>query len=173
MRQTTTAASACSCRSTTPYGHALDNLSSTFSESANNFNLGYLNPYNPRLDYGNADYDVRHRVAIGGLYEPSWLEFKGQPCSACHRRRFRVRSDRRSPLRHPLHYLRLHQRSQRLPAHRSGSRVCSITAPWERTTAPTPSTTSTLPTAAANPFVNSEGYSDFADTLGGYSERRH
>lgn len=38
-----------------------DNLSSTFSESSNNFNLGLLDPFNPDLDYGNADFDVRHR----------------------------------------------------------------------------------------------------------------
>jgi Carboxypeptidase regulatory-like domain/TonB dependent receptor len=43
------------------YSKALDNLSSTFSESINNFNLGLLDPYNPNLDYGLADFDVRHR----------------------------------------------------------------------------------------------------------------
>ena len=54
------------------YSKALDNLSSTFSESINNFNLGLLDPYNPNLDYGAADFDVRHRFvasinyAIGG-----------------------------------------------------------------------------------------------------------
>jgi outer membrane receptor protein involved in Fe transport len=45
------------------YGHSLDNLSTTFSESANNFNLGLLDPFNPRLDYGDSDYDIRHRFA--------------------------------------------------------------------------------------------------------------
>jgi hypothetical protein len=59
------------------YSHALDNLSSTFSESYNNFNLGFLNPFNPGLDHGNADYDVRQRVSIGGVYEPKFLEFNG------------------------------------------------------------------------------------------------
>ncbi len=43
------------------FAHAKDNLSSTFSESNNNFNLGYLDAYNPALDYGDADFDVRHR----------------------------------------------------------------------------------------------------------------
>lgn len=57
------------------WAHALDNLSSTFSESENNFNLGFLNPFDPRLDRGNADYDVRHRVSIGGVYQPPFLEF--------------------------------------------------------------------------------------------------
>ena len=40
---------------------ARDNLSSTFSESSNNFNLGLLDPFDPNLDYGFADFDVRHR----------------------------------------------------------------------------------------------------------------
>ena len=43
------------------YSVARDNLSSTFSESSNNFNLGYLDPFNPGLDYGYSDFDVRHR----------------------------------------------------------------------------------------------------------------
>ncbi|MEW5981479.1 MAG: TonB-dependent receptor [Acidobacteriota bacterium] len=51
------------------YGRAQDNLSSTFSESFNNLNLGLLDPFDPDLDWGWADYDVRHRVAISGVYE--------------------------------------------------------------------------------------------------------
>lgn len=45
------------------FSHAKDNLSSTFSESNNNgsFILGYLDPFNPKLDYSDADFDVRHR----------------------------------------------------------------------------------------------------------------
>jgi hypothetical protein len=54
------------------WSHALDNLSTTFSESNNNFDLGLLDPFNPDLDYGSADFDVRHRFvasvnwSIGG-----------------------------------------------------------------------------------------------------------
>src|SRR5581483_8116138 len=51
------------------WSHAIDDLSSTFSESSNNFNLGFLSPFNPRLDRGNADFDVRHRVVVSALYE--------------------------------------------------------------------------------------------------------
>jgi outer membrane receptor protein involved in Fe transport len=51
------------------YGHAKDNLSSTFSDSANNFNLGYLDAFDPALDYGNADFDVRHRFVMSGIWE--------------------------------------------------------------------------------------------------------
>src|SRR5205085_1887472 len=58
------------------YSHALDNLSSTFSQSQNNFNLGYLDPFNPSLDRGNADFDVRHRFVFGGTYDPTFLAFK-------------------------------------------------------------------------------------------------
>src|SRR6266404_3375664 len=43
------------------YSIVRDNLSDTFSSPANQFNLGYLDPFNPNLDYGFADFDVRHR----------------------------------------------------------------------------------------------------------------
>ncbi len=51
------------------WSHALDNLSSTFSDSSNNYNLGILDPENPRLDYGNADFDVRHRFISSGIWD--------------------------------------------------------------------------------------------------------
>jgi outer membrane receptor protein involved in Fe transport len=38
-----------------------DNLSSTFSDGFTNYNVGLTNPYDPMLDYGYADFDVRHR----------------------------------------------------------------------------------------------------------------
>src|SRR5262249_41561634 len=45
-------------------------LSSTFSESSNNgTNLGYLDPFNPSLDRGNAEFDTRHRLAISADWE--------------------------------------------------------------------------------------------------------
>ena len=60
------------------YSHALDNLSSTFSESANNFNLGLLDPFNPGLDYGNADFDLRQRFVVSGTWDiPFAKETKG------------------------------------------------------------------------------------------------
>jgi hypothetical protein len=56
------------------YAHALDNLSSTFSESSTGSqgigNLGYLDPRNVWLDYGNSDFDIRHRLALSA----TWLE---------------------------------------------------------------------------------------------------
>ncbi|HXG93774.1 MAG TPA: TonB-dependent receptor [Blastocatellia bacterium] len=56
---------------TTRYTYSVtkDNLSSTFSESNNNFNLGLLDPFDPDLDYGNADFDVRHRFSASFNYE--------------------------------------------------------------------------------------------------------
>lgn len=48
---------------------ALDNLSSTFSESNNNFNLGLLDPFNPRLDKGRADFDIRQRFVVTAVWD--------------------------------------------------------------------------------------------------------
>jgi len=61
------------------YSHAIDDLSSTFSESGNNLNLGFLDPFHPGLDRGNADFDVRHRFVFSGLWEPTFLAFKNHP----------------------------------------------------------------------------------------------
>jgi hypothetical protein len=49
--------------------HAIDELSDTFSTSSNHFNLGYTDPFNPMSDYGNADFDNRHRVALSAVYD--------------------------------------------------------------------------------------------------------
>jgi hypothetical protein len=50
------------------WSHSIDNISTTFSENNNNFNLGYLDPYNPTLDRGPSDYDIRHRVVVSGIW---------------------------------------------------------------------------------------------------------
>jgi outer membrane receptor protein involved in Fe transport len=50
------------------YSHAIDNISTTFSENNNNFNLGYLDPFNAALDKGPSDYDIRHRVVVSGIW---------------------------------------------------------------------------------------------------------
>jgi outer membrane receptor protein involved in Fe transport len=52
------------------WSHAIDDLSSTFSESSNNFNLGFTDPFRPGLDRGNADFDIRHRVVLSAVWEP-------------------------------------------------------------------------------------------------------
>jgi hypothetical protein len=66
------------------WSHALDNLSSTFSDadsfSNNNgdFQVGYLDPYAPMLDKGSSDFDIRHRVSITGIWAiPAFKNGKG------------------------------------------------------------------------------------------------
>jgi outer membrane receptor protein involved in Fe transport len=55
------------------YAHALDNLSETFSESSTGSNgvgnLGYTNPADVWVDYGNSDFDIRHRLALSATWE--------------------------------------------------------------------------------------------------------
>src|SRR5438105_9431158 len=51
------------------YAHAIDNISSTFSEEAGNSTLGLLDPFNPALDKGNADFDIRHRFVLSAIWE--------------------------------------------------------------------------------------------------------
>jgi hypothetical protein len=56
------------------WAHSTDDLSSTFSESTQGAsvgigNLGYLDPRNPRLDWGSSDFDIRHRVVVAPIYE--------------------------------------------------------------------------------------------------------
>lgn len=50
------------------YSHAIDNISSILSESENNLNVGLLNPFEPSLDRGNADFDIRHRFVTSGIW---------------------------------------------------------------------------------------------------------
>jgi hypothetical protein len=54
--------------------HSLDNLSTTFSESNNAFSLGYTNPFNPSMDYGNGDLDVRQRLVIAPIYDEPFFK---------------------------------------------------------------------------------------------------
>jgi len=60
---------------------AKDNLSTTFSDSSNGngaFNLGYLDAFNPMLDYGYAEYDSRHRLNVSAIWNLPFLnEGKG------------------------------------------------------------------------------------------------
>jgi hypothetical protein len=48
------------------FSHAIDNTSSTFTDSGNEGGgglvLGYLDPFNHALDRGNSDFDQRHRL---------------------------------------------------------------------------------------------------------------
>jgi hypothetical protein len=60
------------------WAHAIDTLSSTFSELNQNNNLGFLDPFNPQLDKGDADFDVRHRIVVSGTWDvPAFKDQKG------------------------------------------------------------------------------------------------
>ncbi len=63
------------------YAHALDDLSSTFSDSGVGENvggLGYMNAFDPALDHGNSDFDITHRFVIAPIYRtPSFFKSKG------------------------------------------------------------------------------------------------
>jgi outer membrane receptor protein involved in Fe transport len=61
------------------YSHAIDNLSATFSDGqGSSFGLGLLDPYNPDLDRGNADFDIRQRFVVSGVWDlPFAKETKG------------------------------------------------------------------------------------------------
>ncbi|HTR24839.1 MAG TPA: TonB-dependent receptor [Terriglobales bacterium] len=61
------------------WAHALDDISSTFSDSLQGGSgyigsLGYTDPFNPKLDWGPADYDVRHRLVISPIWETPWYK---------------------------------------------------------------------------------------------------
>jgi hypothetical protein len=56
---------------------AKDNLSTTFSSDSNNTNptgsTGYLDAFNPMLDYGYSSNDVRHRLNISAIWNLPFL----------------------------------------------------------------------------------------------------
>jgi hypothetical protein len=56
------------------FSSSKDNLSSTFSDANGNYNLGLLDPFNPALDYGPADFDARHRFTSSFTYEVPYFD---------------------------------------------------------------------------------------------------
>ena len=57
------------------YSHSLDNISSTFTDGyETNYGLGYVDAFNPRLNYGNSDFDIRHRLNIAATWEVPYLK---------------------------------------------------------------------------------------------------
>ncbi|MGP0072966.1 MAG: TonB-dependent receptor domain-containing protein [Bryobacteraceae bacterium] len=52
------------------WSHSLDDLSDSFSSSQNQFNLGYTDLVHPMVDYGNSEFDNRHRIALSLIYAP-------------------------------------------------------------------------------------------------------
>lgn len=60
------------------WSHSLDDLSSTFSDSAQGGsgyigNLGYLDPLHPRLDWGSSDFDVPSRLVVSPIWQTRWF----------------------------------------------------------------------------------------------------
>ncbi|MGB9199543.1 MAG: TonB-dependent receptor, partial [Terriglobales bacterium] len=61
------------------WSHSLDDSSSTFSDSLQGGSgyigsLGYTDPFDPKLDWGNSDYDVRHRLVVSPIWETPWFK---------------------------------------------------------------------------------------------------
>jgi len=51
------------------WSHALDDLSSTFSDGqASNYQLGYMDPFHPMLDHGSSDFDATQRLAVSAIW---------------------------------------------------------------------------------------------------------
>lgn len=63
------------------YSVTRDNLSTTFAETGQTFFLGFTDTWDPGLDYGYADFDVRHRFAGSVNYE---VPFEGKSGIAKH-----------------------------------------------------------------------------------------
>ena len=64
------------------WAHSLDNLSSTFTDAAGGgasgaYQLGYLDAFNPQLNYGNSDFDIRNRLNASLSWETPWLKNSG------------------------------------------------------------------------------------------------
>jgi len=60
------------------YGSAKDDLSSTFSDGNFDWNVGYLDPFNPGLDYGPAEFDNTNRFSMGAVWDiPFARDFHG------------------------------------------------------------------------------------------------
>jgi len=61
------------------WAHALDDISSTFSDSLQGGSgyigsLGYTNVLDPKLDWGSADYDVRNRFVLSPVWQTPWFK---------------------------------------------------------------------------------------------------
>jgi len=60
------------------WSHSLDDLSSTFNDGTQGAsygigNLGYTDPLNPKLDWGNSDYNVGNRLVVAPIWETPWF----------------------------------------------------------------------------------------------------
>jgi hypothetical protein len=51
------------------WSHAFDELSDTFSTGDNIVNLGYLDAFHPKVDLGNAYFDIRQRFTLQAVWD--------------------------------------------------------------------------------------------------------
>jgi hypothetical protein len=61
------------------WSHTLDNLSSTFGDSLQGGSgyvgsLGYTDLAHPMIDWGNADFDLRHRISLSPIWNLPWYQ---------------------------------------------------------------------------------------------------
>jgi carboxypeptidase family protein len=56
------------------WAHSTDDLSTTFSNDLTQGSLGYTDFADPKLDWGNSDFDVRHRIVISPIWETPWFK---------------------------------------------------------------------------------------------------
>ena len=61
------------------WSHSLDDASSTFSDSLQGGSgdigsLGYTDLMNPKLDWGNSDFDITHRIVVSPIWETPWYK---------------------------------------------------------------------------------------------------
>ena len=131
--------------------HAKDNLSATFSDAGNDFNLGYLDAFDPMLDYGDSGFDVRHRLIFAGMWElPDLQQLQGHspgpssaagsstgssPPAPATRSRCTTRPTRSSPPRCAPRTRRAWTRTRPAappPATRTSSRCSTSRRSWPR-----------------------------------------
>jgi Carboxypeptidase regulatory-like domain len=61
------------------WSHSLDDLSSTFSDNLQGGsgaigNLGYTTVVDPKLDWGNSDFDIRNRFVVSPVWQTPWFK---------------------------------------------------------------------------------------------------
>jgi len=62
------------------WSHAQDNLSSTFTGGQPGvYYPGYLDAFNPKLDYGNSDYNLPNRFVFSGVWDIPWMKNASNP----------------------------------------------------------------------------------------------
>jgi hypothetical protein len=56
------------------WAHSTDDLSTTFSNDLSQGSLGYTDFADPKLDWGNSDFDIGQRIVISPIWETPWFK---------------------------------------------------------------------------------------------------